>query len=99
MRRFAQRFFLGAIVLVGYIANVYLAIMAGLIGSLIGIFIGLIIFGVILGLTGWFEGVPILIFAALGFGAGVLIVWGLIATLGDVVDEVGRKLTDDRDYR
>jgi hypothetical protein len=49
----------------------------------------------ILGLKGWFQAVPELIVAGLGFVIGVLLFWGFFATLDGIADALGRKLRDD----
>ena len=94
MRRFAQALF----GLAGNIAAVILAIIVGGVGAAIGFIIGLLIFGA-LGLEGWPLAVPVLIVAAVGFAIGALLVWGFMATVGDVGDAIGRKLRDDGENR
>jgi L-lactate permease len=91
MRRFAQGLFGLAMDIVGVI----LGLMVGGIGAVVGFVIGFIIFGMILGLKGWFQAVPELIVAGLGFVIGVLLFWGLTASVDDVADAVWRKLRDD----
>jgi hypothetical protein len=49
----------------------------------------------ILGLKGWFQAVPELIVAGLGFVIGVLLFWRFFATVDDIADTLGRKLRDD----
>jgi hypothetical protein len=51
--------------------------------------------GVFLALKGWFLAVPALILAAVGFVIGVLLLWGLVATVDDVADVIERKLRND----
>jgi L-lactate permease len=81
------------------ILTVILGIMVGGIGAVIGFVIGFIIFGMILGLKGWYQAVPELIVAGLGFVIGVLLYWGFWATFDDMfgvlAEAVGRKLRDD----
>jgi hypothetical protein len=95
MRRFA----LGLFDLTMNIGIVILGIMVGGIGAAIGFVIGLLIFGS-LGLKGWVLGIPVLIVAGLGFGIGVLLLWGFFAWVEDIAgavgEVVGRKLRDDR---
>jgi hypothetical protein len=90
MRRLAQ----GLFGLAANIVSVILAVWVGAIGAAIGFVIGLLIFGA-LGLEGWPLAVPVLIVAAVGFAVGALLVWGFVATVGDVGDAIGRKLRDD----
>jgi L-lactate permease len=77
------------------IVGVILGLMVGGIGAVVGFVIGFIIFGMILGLKGWFQAVPELIVAGLGFVIGVLLFWGLTASVDDVADAVWHKLRDD----
>jgi hypothetical protein len=91
MRRFAQRLFMLAMDIVGVI----LGIIVGVVGAVIGFVTGFIIFGMILGLKGWYQAVPELIVAGLGFVIGVLLYWGLMASVDDVGDAIARKLSDD----
>jgi hypothetical protein len=91
MRRFAQALF----GLAGNILAIILAVWVGGVGAAIGFVIGLLIFGA-LGLEGWPLAVPVLIVAAVGFAVGALLVWGFVATVGDVGDAIGRKLRDDQ---
>jgi hypothetical protein len=91
MRRLAQ----GLFGLAANIVSVILAVWVGAIGAAIGFVIGLLIFGA-LGLEGWPLAVPVLIVAAVGFAVGALLVWGFVATVGDVGDAIGRKLRDDQ---
>jgi L-lactate permease len=90
MRRLAQRLFGLSMDILG----VVIGIMVGGIGAVVGFVIGFIIFRTILGLKGWFQAVPELIVAGLGFVIGVLLFWGLIAAVEDVGDVIGRKLRD-----
>ena len=90
MRRLAQRLFGLSMDILGVI----IGIMVGGIGAVVGFVIGFIIFGTILGLKGWFQAVPELVVAGLGFVIGVLLFWGLIAAVEDVGDVIGRKLRD-----
>jgi hypothetical protein len=90
MRRFAQ----GLFGLTMDILMVILGIMVGGIGAVIGFVIGFIIFGMILGLKGWFEAIPELIVAGLGFVIGVFLFWGVFATVDDIADAVVRRVWD-----
>lgn len=92
MRRFAQGLFGLAMDILMVIA----AIIVGGIGAVIGFVIGFIIFGMILGLKGWFQAVPELIVAGLGFVIGALLFWGFFATVDDITDAVVRKVWDDQ---
>ena len=91
MRRFAQ----GLFGLATDILTFIVVIMIGGVGAVIGFVIGFVVFGVILELKGWFQAVPELIVAGLGFVIAALLAWGLFASVDDVADAVGRKLRDD----
>ena len=94
MRRFAQGLFGLAVDILVFIV----VIMIGGIGAVVGFVIGLIIFGVFLTLEGWFLAVPALIVAGLGFVIGALLAWGYYATIGDVAEAVGHKLSENQNY-
>jgi len=70
--------------------------MIGGIGAVVGFVIGFIIFGMILELKGWFQAVPELITAGLGFVIGALLAWGYFATIDDVIDAVVHRVWGDQ---